>query len=298
MRTLDRRGFTLIEIMLALGIFGLVAVTLYGTFSRTLRSKALAEERAEVVRVGRAAVGRMADEIASAYYPRNLPGTAIFRVLPGGSDDAPLDALVFTALSARPAGLEGRGTDQRMLAYFFARDRSGLRGDRRTGTRTADASGSSSGSGFASSGLDRGREGNVDLLADDADDFFAAFGPTPVPPLGTTPHRLLRREATMIERRALDDARASVFVDDVASLQFQFYDGREWVDLWDSEEANARLPRAVRIDLALYDAAGEIHHFTTAVDLPLSDRVASAPPGGSPGAGARTPAARRTPSTE
>lgn len=295
--TTRRRGFTLIEVMLALGIFGIVAITLYGTFSRTLRSKALAEERAEVVRVGRAAVGRMADEIASAYYPRNLSGTAIFRVLPGGSDDAPLDALVFTALSARPAGLEGRATDQRMLAYFFARDRSGLRGERRTGTRSADASGAS-GSASASSALDHGRQGNVDLLADDADDFFAAFGPTPVPPLGTTPHRLLRREATMIERRALDEARASVFVDAVASLSFRFYDGREWVDLWDSEEANARLPRAVRIDLALYDTAGEIHHFTTAVDLPLSDRVAAAPAGGSPGAGARTPAARRTPSTE
>ena len=125
--TTDRRGFTLLEIMLALGIFGIVAVTLYGTFSRTLRSKALAEERAEVVRVGRAAVGRMADEIASAYYPRNLPGTAIFRVLPGGTDEAPLDSLVFTALSSRPAGVEARATDQRMLAYFFARDRSGLR---------------------------------------------------------------------------------------------------------------------------------------------------------------------------
>ena len=68
-----RGGFTLIEVMLALGIFGLVAVTLYGTFSRTLRSKALAERRADVMRLGRAAVGRMADEIGSAYYPRERP---------------------------------------------------------------------------------------------------------------------------------------------------------------------------------------------------------------------------------
>lgn len=295
--TRNRRGFTLIEIMLALGIFGIVAITLYGTFSRTLRSKALAEERAEVVRVGRAAVNRMADEIASAYYPRNLPGTAIFRVLPGGSDEVPLDSLVFTALSSRPAGLEGRATDQRMLAYFFARDRSGLRGERRTGRSSSDAAGGAAASGAPTSAAN-GREDRADLLADDADDYFAAFGPTPVPPLGTTPHRLLRREATMIERRALDDARAAVFVENVASLAFQFYDGREWVDLWDSEEANARLPRAVRIDLALYDGAGDIHHFTTAVDLPLSDRVAAAAPGGSPGASARTPAARRTPDRE
>ncbi|MCC6848526.1 MAG: prepilin-type N-terminal cleavage/methylation domain-containing protein [Deltaproteobacteria bacterium] len=257
-------GFTLIEIMLALGIFGLVAVTLYGTFSRTLRSKARAEERAEVTRVGRAAVGRMADEIASAYYPTDLPGTAIFRVLPGGSDDAPLDSLVFTALSARPAGLDGRATDQRMLAYFFARERSGLRRARRTGA---------SASGEKPASDDEGTQSRAaDLRADDADDFFAAFGPTPAPPLGAAPHRLLRREATMLERRALDEARATVFVDNVASLAFQFYDGRDWSESWDSEEANARLPRAVRIDLALYDPSGAIHRFATAVDLPLAAR--------------------------
>ena len=288
------RGFTLIEVVVSLGIFGLITVMLYGTFSRTLRSKAIAEERAEVTRVGRAAVGRMADEISSAFYPKNLPGTAIFRVLRSGTDDAPLDSLVFTALSARPAGLEGRGTDQRMLAYFFARDRSGLRRDRRTGG--ADTGASAGASGGGDEGFTRTADrGRVDLLADDADDYFAAFGPTPIPPLGTVPHRLLRREATMIERRALDEARASVFVDDVASLSFEFFDGTEWVEVWDSEEANARLPRAVRIDLALYDAAGEIHHFTTAVDLPLSDRIASASAGSSPGASDRTPAVRRTP---
>src|SRR6185369_10894928 len=55
-------GFTLMEVMLALAIFGIVTTMLYGTFARTLRSKMLAEQRAEVTRLGRAAVGRMADE--------------------------------------------------------------------------------------------------------------------------------------------------------------------------------------------------------------------------------------------
>lgn len=283
-QTLDRRGFTLMEVMLALGIFGIVTLTLYGTFARTLRSKGIAERRAEVTRVGRAAVGRMADEIASAYYPSALSGTAIFRVLKSGSDDAPLDSLVFTALSARPAGIDGRETDQRMLAYFFPRERSGLRRDGKAGAGGADDGG----------GLDRpANRGRVDLLADDADDFFAAFGPRHPPVLGTEPHRLLRREATMIERRSLDEARATVFLDDVASLELTFYDGREWRELWDSEDPNSRrLPRAVRIDLALYDEVGEIHHFATAVDLPLSDTPLGLP-GGSPGA-ARTPGPSRT----
>lgn len=282
----DVAGFTLMEVMLALAIFGIVTTMLYGTFSRTLRSKMIAEQRADVTRLGRAAVGRMADEIGSAYYPVGLSGTAIFRVLKSGSEDVPLDSLVFTALSARPAGLDGRGTDQRMLAYFFPRDRSGLRRDGNTGQA------SSAGGDDGSVGARPANRGGTDLLADDADDFFEAFGPAHPPILGTSPRRLLRREATMIERRALDDARATAFLDDVASLEFAFYDGTEWRELWDSEDPNSRrLPRAVRIDLALYDETGDIHHFTTAVDIPLSDTPLGL---GSPGANS-SPKPAKTP---
>jgi hypothetical protein len=98
----------------------------------------------------------------------------------------------------------------------------------------------------------------------------------------------------MIERRALDNARATVFLDDVASLELTFFDGREWRDTWDSEDANSRrLPRAVTIHLALYDEAGDVHDFTTAVDIPLSDTPLPST-AGSPGSGARTPSPRRT----
>ena len=155
-------GFTLMEVMLALAIFGIVTTMLYGTFSRTLRSKMIAEQRADVTRLGRAAVGRMADEIGSAYYPVGLSGTAIFRVLKSGTEDVPLDSLVFTALSARPAGLDGRATDQRMLAYFFPRDRNGLRRDGNTGQ-----AGSASGDD-GSVGARPANRGGTDLRARNA----------------------------------------------------------------------------------------------------------------------------------
>jgi prepilin-type N-terminal cleavage/methylation domain-containing protein len=283
-------GFTLMEVMLALGIFGIVTTMLYGTFARTLRSKTIAEQRAEVTRLGRAALGRMADEIGSAYYPPGLVDTAIFRTLRGGTEDAPLDSLVFTALSARPAGVDGRGTDQRLLVYFFPRERSGLRRESGRGAANAGASDAD-----ANLGATPANRGGVDLLADDADDFFAAFGPSHPPILGASPHRLLRREATMIERRALDEARATVFLEDVASLNFRFHDGTDWVEEWDSEDPNSRhLPRAVRIELALYDATGAIQHFTTAVDLPMSDTPIGFGATKTPG-GDATPKPTRTP---
>ncbi len=265
--TTRRAGFTLLEIMLALGIFGLVAVTLYGTFARTLRSKGLAERRAEVTRLGRAAVGRMADEIGSAYYPATLREAARFQILKSGTETAPLDSIAFTALSSRPAGLDGRATDQRMIVYFFPRDRSGLRRDERpAGDANQEPAGIARSSG----------RGRLDLFADDANDYFAAFGASHPPALGTAPRRLLRREAALIHPRALDDARATAFLEDVASLELRGFDGREWLETWDSDDPNTRgLPRAVAIDLALYDAAGDVHHFPTAVDIPLRDGTAS-----------------------
>jgi hypothetical protein len=130
------------------------------------------------------------------------------------------------------------------------------------------------------------------------EDFFAAFGPRRTPRNGETPERLLRREAIMASRDALDAAPATAFLDDVASLDFRFHDGTDWVDEWDSEDQTsfARLPRAVAIDLALYDAQGEIHHFITSVDLALADARPAPRASGAPAAndGTKTPRPART----
>jgi prepilin-type N-terminal cleavage/methylation domain-containing protein len=266
-----RAGFTLLEVMMAVTIFGIVAVAVYGTFARTLRSKAIAEERATTVQIGRAALARMADEIASAYYPA-VP-EAIFRSLRGGTDDTPLDSIVFTALSSRPTGLVGNDSDQRTIAYFFPQ--------RRDRMRAGDAG--------------RARAAGNILSDADAEDFFAAFGPRRPPRDGEAPERLLRREAPMVPD-ALDVAPATAFVEDVASLELRFHNGTEWVDSWDSQDRVAhdrRLPRAVAIDLALYDADGEIRHFITAVDLALAD---ARPGPAASGAPRTTPTPRPRPS--
>ena len=237
-----RAGFTLLEIMLAITIFGLVLTTIYGTFARTLRSRDLAGERAEITRTGRTAVVRLADEIASAFYPQPRPAGALFRSLALGTESVPLDALVFSALSTRQGPGDLPLSDQRVISYFFPQRDEGM-----------------------------GRRRERDLASDDVVDFFAAFGPERPPVPGTTPKRLLRREAVMGGEDAIDAAPATLFLDGVASLDLRFSNGSEWLERWDSEDrATARLPRAVAIDLALYDASGEVHHFATAVDLPLA----------------------------
>jgi len=290
-----RGGFTLLEVMMALTIFGIVALTVYGTFARTLRSKQLAEEHAELTQEGRSAVARIADELASAYYPNGANDIRIFRSLRGGTDALPLDSISFSALSSRPAGVYGHDSDQRVISYFFPELRSGrgARSDRPSFGRDGRATAAGD-VGRPLSDDGRGAAGNV---TDDAEDFFAAFGPRHATVLGVHPERLLRREALMSSREALDAATPTAFLDDVASLAFRFHNGVEWLDTWDSEDrANYRpLPRAAEIDLGLYDAAGEIHHFVTAVDLALAD-PRSGPRSSPSGASQKSPTPpKRTP---
>jgi general secretion pathway protein J len=238
-------AFTLLEVMLAVTILGIVATAVYGTFSRTLRTKGIAEERAEITRTGRSALGHMADEIASAFYPTSKPAGAIFRSFAVGTESTPLDALVFSALSPRPSGSLGGESDQRVIAYFFPQ--------RRGRMRTAAG----------------------DPTDEETEDFFAAFGSARIRVPGTEPERLLRREAMMSASDAAARGTATAFLDNVVSLSFRFHDGNDWLDAWDSEDQDRAsyrlLPRAVAIDLALYDTAGEVRHFTTAVDLALAD---------------------------
>jgi hypothetical protein len=116
---------------------------------------------------------------------------------------------------------------------------------------------------------------------------------------GLHAERLLRREVVMTARPPDVGVAPTAFLDDVASLELRFHDGTDWVDAWDSEDrANYRpLPRAVAIDLALYDRSGGIHHFTTAVDVALADARPGPRPSGSPAAGptpGRSPGVRST----
>ncbi|MGH7859927.1 MAG: type II secretion system protein GspJ, partial [Candidatus Binatia bacterium] len=72
-------------------------------------------------------------------------------------------------------------------------------------------------------------------------------------------------------------------LDGIAGLDFRFFNGREWIQEWDSGDPRSYgpVPHAVEVALALWDAEGEAQVFRTAVDLPIA-RVA--PGVGVPGA--------------
>jgi prepilin-type N-terminal cleavage/methylation domain-containing protein len=103
-----RRGFTLLEIMIATTILGIILVTVYGVIGRALYAKNHSEDRADLYASGREAVLKIADEIEGALPPtagRNIG----FLGIPG-TDRVPTDSVQFDVVVHRQySATETRG---------------------------------------------------------------------------------------------------------------------------------------------------------------------------------------------
>ena len=63
----DRKGFTLLEILMAIFIFSIVLSILYATYTGTFRNIDETESQAEIYRMARIALERMVEDLESAY---------------------------------------------------------------------------------------------------------------------------------------------------------------------------------------------------------------------------------------
>jgi hypothetical protein len=68
---------------------------------------------------------------------------------------------------------------------------------------------------------------------------------------GDGTYRLLRRVTTNLLPLRTAEAEEQVLCRGVASLNFRFYDGNDWVDEWDSTADANSLPRAVEVDIRI-----------------------------------------------
>ena len=124
-------------------------------------------------------------------------------------------------------------------------------------------------------------------------------------PEDETAESLLRVEATNLDVEELEDMMAellgsapseevqeelqsSILVDYVAGLNIRYFDGEDWVDMWDMEEAGG-LPSAVELTLSITDADTREKTLTQAivVYLPLSEGATEEAGAGMSGMGGR-----------
>lgn len=110
---------------------------------------------------------------------------------------------------------------------------------------------------------------------------------------------LFLREQCPADEDLLQGGEDQVFGRDVQDIRFQFSDGKQWQDTWDSKNADkGKLPKLVKVR---YQVTGEQDAREILVRLPLSDAVASqtpappTPPNGTPPNGPGSPPAGSPP---
>lgn len=120
-----QRGFTLIEVMIAIAILAGIAMTIYGAFSGMKRSKEGIERLNDRHREGRLAMSRMVRELQSAYLSAHepiAPVQAVQKTAFIGSNGSPGDRIDFATFSHRRLLENSKDTDQAEVSYFTGVD--------------------------------------------------------------------------------------------------------------------------------------------------------------------------------
>jgi general secretion pathway protein J len=120
-----RSGMTLVEVLAAMAVFGMVATVVYSGVAQTIRQKQIVEsdlDRYHEIVMG---LGRMAREISSAYVSAQAysnPNRALWVVQTAfhGREEGRDSRLDFTSFSHRRLYRDTHESDQNELSYFVA----------------------------------------------------------------------------------------------------------------------------------------------------------------------------------
>jgi general secretion pathway protein J len=120
-----RRGMTMIEVVVAIGVLAMVAVLVHGVINSLSHGKEAEAERADRVHQGREAIQRIVRDLSSAYLSAHVPTNIALRTEltsftgRGASQYARLD---FTAFAHRRTERDVHESDQAEVGYFASQD--------------------------------------------------------------------------------------------------------------------------------------------------------------------------------
>ncbi|MBC7171309.1 MAG: prepilin-type N-terminal cleavage/methylation domain-containing protein [Polyangiaceae bacterium] len=121
--TRSRLGITLIEVMVAISIFSIVATLVYSAFIQTARHKANLELDLDRHHVIEAALERMARELSMAFVSaQKNPSPSLVTMNSAfiGTDRGRRDRVDFTSFSHRRLFRDAHESDQNEISYFLA----------------------------------------------------------------------------------------------------------------------------------------------------------------------------------
>jgi prepilin-type N-terminal cleavage/methylation domain-containing protein len=99
-RLIDQRGFTLIEMMLAVGVLSIILAMLASSFSAVAHSKVHAEGRLLVDREGRALLWQMSKEVRNAVQTPLIPSHVLLEGAGHSGSSGPIDTILLSTFDA------------------------------------------------------------------------------------------------------------------------------------------------------------------------------------------------------
>jgi len=120
----EARGFTLMEVMVAIAITAMIGAMLGGSFQRAYATKETVEAQNERYAGARLALGRMGREISMAFLSNHFD-TKRYRERPTifrGKDSGTRDALLFATMAHDRLTRDAKQSDQMVVEYYLDSD--------------------------------------------------------------------------------------------------------------------------------------------------------------------------------
>lgn len=120
-RAAHLHGFTLMELLIAIGVLSMLSMLLYGAFDGLGRTRSGVTRLGERYHEGRAALQRIAHELSAAYLSAHAPpnqNLVVVRTAFIGTNDSPADRVDFNSFSNRRFDKDSKESDQAEISYF------------------------------------------------------------------------------------------------------------------------------------------------------------------------------------
>lgn len=114
-----RRGFTLVEVVISLGILLLIGTLSWSTIAGTLRLRQALEARDELSRQARVTLERLRREIRLAFLTSNTAAVNTYQTIFIGEDNGDEDRLWFTSMSHKRKIHGAREADQAEITLWI-----------------------------------------------------------------------------------------------------------------------------------------------------------------------------------
>lgn len=115
------RGFTMIEVMVAVAILAMISTLIFTSFSSLKLSRDGIRRVTERHREGRIALSRVSRELQSSYISKNLPfdlSQAVSQTVFIGEQGSPADRIDFNAFVNRRIDRDSHTSDQAEVSYY------------------------------------------------------------------------------------------------------------------------------------------------------------------------------------